>query len=285
MICFRLRKLRKELDLFFFRDRKLSKALRELLKRAIDFGMVKDNLADINNYIDEGEYECALHYMLYDLDENYTKIDLEFYADTQLICALMEMPLDTHAYMKELIDSPMGMVEFKKLIHQKVDRLFLVVWSPEGELKSSDIDMSFGIVFQNQPEQLCVITTDPNDMWTPLIRYENIPQFTYSWDDFGTRMNAWMKMEQDGDIEYEYYELSTVELFKDIVSETVRAVELLRIADSSEPFGVKLIFDKDYTLSTPISDGNTVETSRFNKNGNISFFERLGPIEFVNLNM
>lgn len=43
------------------------------------------------------------------------------------------------------------MTEFKGLIRKMVDKLFLVIWSPWGEENESDIDISFGFVFKNEP--------------------------------------------------------------------------------------------------------------------------------------
>ncbi len=166
------------------------------------------------------------------------------------------------------------------LLNQDVQKLFLVVWPPIGETSNLDIDLSFGFVFKNNPDQLCIISTDKDDMWTPCITFKDIPQITYSWSDFTYRMNAWMKSEDESDIEIEYYDVTDAEQFSGIVFSKVQSIELVKLKNNPEPFGVKVLFDGDYILSTPISDGNTVETSLFNKNENILNFKKIGIIEY-----
>ena len=117
-------------------------------------------------------------------------------------------------------------------------------------------------------------------MWTPCIRFEETPKISYSWSDFTSRMNAWMKSEEESDIEIEYYDVTSAGQFKNIVSSKIQSIELVKLKNNPEPFGVKIIFDNDYILSTPISDGNTVETSLFNKNENILNFKKLGIVEY-----
>ncbi|MBK7638077.1 MAG: hypothetical protein IPJ13_30200 [Saprospiraceae bacterium] len=78
----------------------------------------------------------------------------------------------------------------------------------------------------------------------------------------------------------EYYNVSQWDLFDKIVESEIIRIELIWIEGYDEPFGVKIHFKNDYIISTPISDGNTVETSRFNQNANIELFEKLGKIEY-----
>jgi len=175
------------------------------------------------------------------------------------------------------------MEELKELIDKKVEKLFLVVWPPFGEEKELDIDISFGLVFHHAPDRLCIITTDKDDMWTPCLRFENIPDFTYPWSEFTSRMDAWMKSEEVGSLETEYYDISEAKQFRQIVSCKIQSIELIRLESNPEPFGVKIVFDDDYIISTPISDGNTVETSHFHRNENIANFENMGILEFKEL--
>lgn len=168
---------------------------------------------------------------------------------------------------------------FKELINQEVEKLFLVVWPPLGEEKELDIDISFGFVFSQNPDRLFVITTDKEDMWTPCLQFEGIPTKVYSWSSFASRMNAWMKSECESDLDMEYYEVTDAQEFSNIMASKIQSIEFFGLENNPEPFGVKVVFDNDYILSTPISDGNTVETSQFNRNDNLLNFDRMGTLE------
>lgn len=176
-----------------------------------------------------------------------------------------------------------NMEKLKNIINQEVIKLFLVVWPPLGEDKIVNIDISFAFIFHNNPSSFCVITTDRTDMWTPHVNYEAIPEKIYSWSVFDERMNSWMKQNEDRNLEMEYYDVSSSEYFTNIVSSRVKSIEIVKLKNIPDPFGVKIIFENDFILSTPISDGNTVETSRFNKNSNLLTFQNMGALEFKNL--
>jgi hypothetical protein len=173
------------------------------------------------------------------------------------------------------------MTDFRGLIRKKVDRLFFVVWPPWGEEKESDIDISFGFVFNDDPDGLCIISIDKDELWSPYVFYQNLPNNAYSWEDFYPRMKTWMKAQSDDEdnvIDTEYYDVTECVLFEKIVGSEIIGIEFLSIEDSSDAFGVKLLFEKDYIISTPISDGNTVETSQFNQNNNIGIFQNIGKV-------
>ncbi len=84
-------------------------------------------------------------------------------------------------------------------------------------------------------------------------------------------------------LQTEYYDVTKVALFKNIASSRILSIELIGIVGEISPFGVKLVFSNDYILSTPISDGNTVETLFFNRNDNIQNFKTVGVIEHTTL--
>lgn len=171
------------------------------------------------------------------------------------------------------------MIKFRELLRKKVNRLFLVIWPPWGEEKESDIDISFGFVFNNEPNRLYVISIDKDELWSPHVFYQSLPQNAYSWEDFYTRLKMWMTADNDDCIiDTEYYDVTQCVLFEKIVSAEIVGIELISIEGNPEPFGVKILFENDYILSTPISDGNTVETSQFNRNNNIAAFENIGKI-------
>lgn len=91
-----------------------------------------------------------------------------------------------------------------------------------------------------------------------------------------------MDCDKGMEMDIEYYEVSDVNLFKNIVNQIVLDVELIEITNDS-PLGVKLIFNNDFILSTPINDGKTIETNLFNKNENLKNFSSLGRIKYASL--
>jgi hypothetical protein len=171
------------------------------------------------------------------------------------------------------------MCKFKKILNKKVNRLFLIVWPPFGEKEALDIDISIGIVFQDNLNKVCVISTDNDDRWTPTIQFKDIPNTIISWTSFKERIKSWMNSEEVGDFDFEYYEITNVNLFGSIVNKKILNLEYLKIHNIEQPFGIKLIFENDYILSTPTSDGNTIETNRFNKNNNILNFKKIGNLK------
>ncbi|MDR2274880.1 MAG: hypothetical protein LBF27_28485 [Sphingobacterium sp.] len=173
------------------------------------------------------------------------------------------------------------MTEFKELIKKQVDKLFLIVWPPWGEERESDIDISFGFVFKNEPNILCIISVDKDELWSPHISFEGFPEIRYSWEDFYPKMKMWMKADDDSlIIDKEYYEVTKSELFDNIVGNEIKEIEFMNVEGNREPFGVKLHFENDYIISMPNSDGNTVETKVFNKNNSIYNFKHLGHIVY-----
>jgi hypothetical protein len=171
------------------------------------------------------------------------------------------------------------MTEFKELTRKIVDKLFLVVWSPWGEKNESDIDISFGFVFNNRPNELCVISVDKDELWSPHMSFESLPADKYSWEDFHHRIKKWMNAEDEClIIGKEYYDVSDCDLFNKIVGSEIEKLEWLYLEDNTAPFGLKILFKDDYIISVPNVDGNTVETKYFNKNNAIENFKRLGNI-------
>jgi len=191
------------------------------------------------------------------------------------------------------------MKEFNTLLHQTISRLFLVVWPPFAEDSALAIDMSMGFVFTQDPNCLCIVSTDTNNLCMPCLKYEMLPDVILPWPSFYFRMEQWMTGVEEADLnresdkftaaeafakprvlDTEYYEVTNVDLFVGIVAHPIRSIEFIRMQNTAVPFGVKLMFDKDYVLSSPINDGNTIETAYFNNNANILNFERIGSITY-----
>lgn len=172
------------------------------------------------------------------------------------------------------------MTRIENLIGKKINKVFLVVWPPVGEDRLSDVDISIGFVFDEDDRKLCVVSTDRSDMCSPIVSYEDLPNDPYHWSLFDERMKHWMSSLEFNFTGREYYDFTDAKIFDRISHNEVNKVELVLIEGDPEPFGLKFIFEDDYILSTPISNGNTIETSSFNKNDNISHFKSLGSIEY-----
>jgi hypothetical protein len=171
------------------------------------------------------------------------------------------------------------MSEFKELNRKIVDKLFLIVWSPWGEEKESDLDISFGFVFKNEPNKLCIVSVDKNELWSPQLSIESLPEYKYSWEDFQPRIKMWMNAKDENlIIGKEYYDVTKSDLFNNIIGNEIKMIELIYIKGNPEPFGVKILFKDDYIISTPNTDGNTVETKGFNKTNILENFKNLGNI-------
>lgn len=170
----------------------------------------------------------------------------------------------------------------EKAIGKKVDQLFLIVWPPYGEIERSQLDVSMGYVFEDSPNELFVISTDKNDLTTPIIEIRSIPTTHYSWEDFNKRISNWMNCEEEMDFGTEYYNVTKAEIFGEIIAKDIKSIQLLELA-KNEPIGIKILFENDYVLSTPIIDGNTVETTHFNKFNNIKNITQLGSITYKDI--
>ncbi|NQX81893.1 MAG: hypothetical protein HRT66_07870 [Flavobacteriaceae bacterium] len=70
------------------------------------------------------------------------------------------------------------------ILGKKVKRLFFVVWPPFGEENMAQVDISAGYVFEEEPDTLCIISTDKDDLTTPCIGYQSLPKSSFNWNDF-----------------------------------------------------------------------------------------------------
>ena len=174
------------------------------------------------------------------------------------------------------------MTDFKDWPGKKIERLYLVVWPPWGEADKSNIDLSFGFAFKDNPDKLCVISVEKNDLWLPHVLYQSLPRYEYPWDAFDDRMRLWMAADEGTDLimEFEYYNVTACDLFRHIVNSEIVSIEFLCIEGIPDPFGIKIYFKDDYIISMPLSDGNTAETALFNGTNYIKTFEKLGKIQF-----
>jgi hypothetical protein len=119
------------------------------------------------------------------------------------------------------------------------------------------------------------------DIWTTTLSIEQIPPFYFSYKEYDDRMKKWRACEIESDIILEYYDFTESPFFRTIVNHKILNIEMLSIESEKKTFGIKLLFENDFILSTPIADGNTIETTTFNNtNRNIEHFYYLGDIIF-----
>ena len=166
----------------------------------------------------------------------------------------------------------------KKMLGNQVERLLLIVFPPFGEVSWKDIDISLGIVFKESSTNLVVLSTNLDDLSSPYLENRSIPKDVRDGATLEKRLSTWMKMETTDIIDLEYFDVSELEIFSNIVGQPIREVQLINLEGQQDPLGVKLLFDQDTILSFPNMDGNTIETNFFNKNNQLSNFEYLGKV-------
>lgn len=172
------------------------------------------------------------------------------------------------------------MDKFKSLINNVIERIFLIVFPPKGEESMLQVDIRIGLVLKNNPDKLITIGTDLDDIWTPVIDIEPVPTSFYQGFLFEERIKKWMRCEVEEDIIIEYFDVTNLNTFQNIIEKQVKEVLLIKVEGNDNPFGLKLIFENDYIISFPNSDGNTIETKFFNRNENIINFLHLGNITY-----
>lgn len=164
------------------------------------------------------------------------------------------------------------------LIGQKIDRVIVKMWPPFFDDSLKSVDISAILYFENN--SIIHFTTDEDNFSLSKITVEKIDS-SWEWETFSERLNKWFSGELSEIIGYEYYDFTDHPDFQNIVNNKVTNIQLLYINNDPKPFGIKLIFDKDYLLSTSNVDGNTIETKNFNTNNIIEPFFTLGEVKFV----
>ncbi len=169
--------------------------------------------------------------------------------------------------------------EIKKLIGQTIKSLYVVIHNPNYQEPTNVADIAFGFILHQKPNQFFVLTTSLEDIWTPLLKTVPFPELIHNWGEFDAIMSRGKDDdEEDYLIDYEYFDVSDVKEFSDIVNSEILEIFKIGIIDTEEPFGVRIIFKNDHIMSFPSSDGNMIETKTFNVNNNLRHFEYLGEI-------
>jgi hypothetical protein len=170
------------------------------------------------------------------------------------------------------------------LLHSMVGttpvRLFLRAFPPYGESNTLAIDIAVGLVFPINPTKVLVISTDKGDLWSPHIAYTGIPEYIFDFSQFKTRMEGWMHGKNLGILDYE---VAQEKIFRHIVAHKILSIQFIKVKSLPDPLGVKLLFSHDYIISSPIADGNTIETKYFSLGDNLAIFRSIGELELVDI--
>lgn len=174
--------------------------------------------------------------------------------------------------LSKMIELP----EIQELIGQTVKSLYVVVWNPNYCEPIDVIDITFGFILNEKPTDFLVLTRDINDIWTPELKSVPFPTIVRNWSEFDAMMS---RGDEDYYIDYEYFDVSDLKEFSNIVNSEIKEIHKIGVRGIKEPLGVKIIFENDYIISLPSSDGNTIETKIFNENNHIRRFQYLGKIK------
>jgi hypothetical protein len=176
-----------------------------------------------------------------------------------------------------------NLISFNSLIGNKVVGLYVVVFPPAGEEDIVDLDISFGLDFVGDGKQIYLVTTSSEDNWSPLLksaRNEN----AFEWGTFYQRMKSWMNDENFGDLDYEFYEVTTESIFSKMSGASIRSIEYIYAKEATDPFGVRILIGDDYLISFSNTNGNMIETSDFKIGRDLSVFKQFGELEFKKIN-
>ncbi len=169
------------------------------------------------------------------------------------------------------------------LKNKTIERLFLIVFPPYGEESFSQIDIRIGLVLSESSDKLIIVGADLNNLWSPKISIEKLPKIYFEGNQFDSRIHKWMKTELNEDFALEYYEVTKLDYFKNIVKNQIKEIYYISIDNSNDPFGLKFVFDEDNILSFPNSDGNSIETKYFNCQNKILNYNSIGDIVYTKL--
>lgn len=171
----------------------------------------------------------------------------------------------------------------KNLIGEKIVRLFLIVFPPEGEESLDHVDIRIGLVVERKLDLLYIISTNMHDLCSPQIELSVIPESYFEEKEFNIRINKWFSLEMDDDFVLEYYDFSNSYYFKNIVGNKIIDIQLIFVENPEEPFGLKLLFNDDFIISLPNIDGNSIITKTFGNFEKLKIFNYFGEISYLSI--
>lgn len=171
----------------------------------------------------------------------------------------------------------------KNLIGEKIVRLFLIVFPPEGEESLDHVDIRIGLVVESKLDLLYIISTSMEDIWSPKIETSIIPVSYFEEKEFNIRINKWFSLEMDDDFILEYYDFTNSDYFKNIIGNKIIDIQLIFVENPEEPFGLKLLYNDDFIISLSNTDGNSIITKTFGNFENLKTFNYFGEIEYLSI--
>lgn len=169
--------------------------------------------------------------------------------------------------------------DFERIIDKRVERLYLIVWPPEHEVSKYSIDISVGLILRGGGDDISRVRIIAENGCCPEA-VEFKPGNILDGSSFERRIDAWMDGTEQEYFELEYYDVTKIPVFGNIVGGKIEGIKYL-VTESKDIYCVKLQFSNDYIIVSPISDGSTVETSKFNKLDNIDKILSPGSFEWI----
>ena len=80
--------------------------------------------------------------------------------------------------------------EFQVLLHQTVERVYILAWPQLSITEPNEIDIQIGLGVLAHPDCIFILATDKQDNWTPVIRRVERPT-TMDWSAYDERMRLW----------------------------------------------------------------------------------------------
>ena len=169
--------------------------------------------------------------------------------------------------------------DFVKLIGNKIKRILFVAWPPVGEKEMLSVDISLALEFSDS-DRIFHIRIDKDDCWTPIVSEANFDK-VYQWYEFQPRIKGWMTGRIDQPLQNEIFDATSETTFENITIQEILDIECVSLKSEFNPFAVKIKFAKDFILVSPVSDGTTTETARFNRLENLETYREIDELEYI----
>jgi hypothetical protein len=165
------------------------------------------------------------------------------------------------------------------LIGKTVSRILIYRFPPLFETEINNMDISIGLMLEKSNKVIRLMTD--NDCESPLVKIENEPSLVYPLEEYSIREKEWQKGQLEIAEEYEAYDFTKDDRFKDIVGSSIIKVEKIFVK-RVEFIGFRLLFSNNFIITFPSSDGSMFETKNFHQ-GMFNVFEEIGPISFQSI--
>lgn len=170
------------------------------------------------------------------------------------------------------------------LIGEYVEEALLIVWPPLFEESIENTDLSIGLRLKGGSD-IVRITIDESQEIVSIIEtnHELDKNKYYEFEQLHERLHQWMNNDL-GKLDLEMYATNTNWMFSCINQSRIVDVILLYSSKADELIGLRILFENDFILLTPTSDGSTVESKYFRLiDNNIETFSVFEPILNISL--